>query len=120
MSERKFVLKLGYQHFLMTEDLIQAVLKLKALDQAYHEGSIVYWAGEDVEVSIEMVPATRISDTDPRAKKAPTVDLLEPPTPVAPTDDRLMASISDKPIVVNTVPPLREFVDEFRAEELQS
>ena len=74
----------------------------------------MYWPAKDKdqEHEIKMMPAHRIRDAEP--EKTPVVTPVNPPKAA---DTRVIAApTSADPIAVKTVPPTREFVDEFRHE----
>ncbi len=114
------IIKFGYQDFAVPAHRVAALLDLlpdlQKLESSYVPGEgYVYWpTGDDTdEHTVTLVPAGRIKPTKPADPPK-----VQPVAAVTPPDTRIVtAPTSSEPISVKSVPPMREFVDEFRHED---
>lgn len=109
------LIQFGYQTFAVPMESLTETLKsfadLRKVASRYETGGYVYWydGAEDSDVSVTIVPAARIHDTEPGKAPPPTATAKHSP------DERLIAAPSDSnPISIRRVPPMRDFVDRYR------
>lgn len=121
-QQKMALVDFGYQTYAIPLEALSATLAqfaaLRKVDKRYETGGYVYWfsADDDRELNATVIAASRIQDSEPG--KAP----VAPPAAAAvkpedPADARLIAAPGDEPICVRKVPPMRDFVDEYRHDE---
>lgn len=122
MSAQIALVQFGYQTYAVPVEALSATLAqfaaLRKVSQRYDSPTgYVYWYDENADggdLSVTVVPAQRIHATEPdKASKAPPAVPVVQPAP----DNRVIAAPNDEPISIRSVPPMREFVDEYRHEE---
>lgn len=120
MSNQIALLRIGYQDYAVPIDaamlILQSVRGLRKVESRYEKSAYVYWYSADSELidTITLLDASRIHDSDP-GKSAPPAPVA-PVTPPDPADKRVLAAPGDMPIAIKSVPPTRDFVDEWRDE----
>jgi hypothetical protein len=121
VSAKTALVQFGYQTYAIPVGELSATLTqfaaLRKVEKRYEAGGYVYWYSDDIdgELDVTVIAGSRIQDSDPG--KAPVVQPAPAEVKPDPVDDRLIAAPSDEPILIRSVPPMREFVDEFRHEE---
>lgn len=113
------LLRFGYDDYAVPVTELSEVLvllgKLRKVEREYSRSSTtgyVYWyAGDSEQMDVTLLSSSRILDAKPD-EQAPAA--VAPP-PAAEPDDRVIAAPTDvSPIFIKSVPPMREFVDEWR------
>lgn len=111
----------GYQTYAIPLESLSATLEqfaaLRKVEKRYETGGYVYWYSdeEDRELNATVIAGSRVHDEDPG--KTPPAPVPVQPVFSAPADERLIAAPSDAPIAIRSVPPMREFVDEWRHDD---
>jgi hypothetical protein len=116
------LVQFGYQTYAIPVEALSATLAnfsaLRKVEKRYEAGGYVYWYSDDAdgEIDVTVIAGSRIQDSEPGKAPAspPAPATVKPPEPA---DERLIAAPGDEPISIRSVPPMREFVDEFRHEE---
>lgn len=117
------LVQFGYQTYAIPlealSDTLAQFAALRKVESRYETGGYVYWysSEEDRKLSATVVPVARIHESDP-GKTPPPVQVPAPAQAIKPADERLIAAPSDAPISIRSVPPMRDFVDEYRHEEV--
>ena len=114
------LIEFNYETYAIPVDALSETLAqfaaLRKVEKRYESGGYVYWysdAGEK-EISATIVSESRIQDKDPGKAQPPAPAQKQLDKSV---DDRIIAAPSDRAISIQTVPPMRGFVDEYRHED---
>lgn len=109
-------------HFALPEEALKFLGKAREVKWNYkHSESVYSFTNDPVEVKIvdeSFVLADDAAVADYYAQKAAPATVAPPCQNEKAEDNFLFASISAKPVVVKSVPPLREFVENFREGEV--
>jgi phosphoribosylcarboxyaminoimidazole (NCAIR) mutase len=121
--EKVALVRVGYQEYALPLDALTAFLSAisgvttRKVESEYRKGGYVYWyapPSDGDEISVTVISAGRILESKPD----PVTAVVTPvPVVATPPDSRVLAAPSDEPILIKSVPPMREFVDEWRHEE---
>lgn len=118
MSKQMALIRIGYQDFAIPIEaallILQEVKALRKVGSRYEKGGYVYWYSDDASLidTITLVDEGRIHASDP-GKSSPPVSSVPAPTA---EDTRVFVAPCDTPIAIKSVPPTRDFVDEWRDE----
>jgi hypothetical protein len=120
--EKVALVRIGYQEYALPLDSLAAFLTAvtgstkRKVESEYRKGGYVYWyappTSDSDDMSVTVISADRILESKPDAQPASPAPVVV----VAPPDSRVLAAPSDEPILIKSVPPMREFVDEWRHE----
>ena len=87
---------------------------LRRVSNRYESGKgYTYWYDGSEDVSVNIIAADSIHNSDPGKTPLQTVAPV-----VKAKDERLIAAPGDEPITIGKVPPLRDFVNEHRDEDI--
>jgi hypothetical protein len=117
MAKVVALVDIGYAKFevpvAFMEQLAQMFAQMRKVESRYDGGGVGYryWydaVPSDV-MSVTILDAAAVLDAEPPKECAPAVY-----KPTKQADSRIVAAPSDEPITIGKVPPMRDFVDEYR------
>jgi hypothetical protein len=116
--EKLALVRIGYAEYAVPLEALTAIAGLTArkVESEYRKGGYVYWYAPptDDDMAVTVISAGRILESKPDAQPATPAPVVA----VTPPDTRVFAAPSDgDQISIKSVPPMREFVDEWRHEE---
>ena len=106
------IVSIGYSKFVVPLSILEQIASMSKVEERYDGGDVgyVYWYSTDKKcLAVELIQRDRILLEKPeeKPKEKPVAKVPRP-------DDRLFAGSTQPPIIVGSVPPMREFVNEYR------
>lgn len=116
VSKTIAIVTIGYQQFAVPLEKLADVALLfgfRTVERRYDKDYVYWYSGQQYRAEIALVQESDIHESEPpKASDPPKATVA-----AAKIDDRVIAAPSDTPIEIKSVPPMREFVDEFRHED---